>query len=539
MNIYESISSTSTMIGEIISYSDNFNFKQLPKDLPNLKLILSEMKCKIDSLLSEQCCDNINIYSTSDYLDYLKTYLKELKTQSQSWKATLKTSQEEDLKIILSKLSTLYEYLEIVPNVPKDDLFSLSPTHDRWIRLLSITEKCHADIESKIHNKYRKLLGRIATGQALAFKDKNNPPPAAKKYFMLGLGPVLYALSKKKALRKANLFYTEPSLELASQIWNMLESKMLRKLMKIVTKSIKFDKVIYVPKLATHVLESFIPFNSQEKYSTTPVDGYVMARILSTKKFGVFSKKPDIQYNKLIFHIHGGGFISMSSASHQVYTNVWCRELKVPVISIDYRLAPKHPYPAGLDDVWQAWHWLMAQGKSLGLSPDQYVIVGDSAGGNLALALTYKILSSGLSGPCGIVVAYPALNLDKNSFSPSLLHALEDLIIPHTFLKICLDAYLGDSANVNDPTVSPIHIENEILEKFPPTRIMVGNEDPLHDECFRFAEKLMMCGKDVRIAEYAGAAHGGLSYSFKGGIKETKDMVMKAAVWMKEMLGIN
>lgn len=538
MSINDNISSTSVLIGEIISFTDNFKFEQVPKYLPNLKLILSDMKYKLDSLLSEQCSDTINIRSTADYLDYLKTYLNELKTQSQSWKTTLKNSQEDDLKIILSKLSTLYEYLEIVPNVPKDDLFCLGPTHDRWVRLMSVTEKCHTDIESKIHNKYRKLLGRIATGQALAFKNEKKPP-ALKKYFMLGLGPVLYAVSKKKALRKAGLFYTEPSLNIASQIWNMLESKMLRKLMKIVIKSIKFDKVIYLPRLATHVLESFIPFNSQEKYSMTPIDGYVMTRILSTKNFGVFSKKPDIGYNKVIFHIHGGGFISMSSASHQVYTNVWCKELQVPVISVDYRLAPEHPYPAGLDDVWQVWHWLMAQGKTLGISPDQYVIVGDSAGGNLALALTYKILSSGLVGPCGIVVAYPALNLDKDNFSPSLLHALEDLIIPHTFLKICLNAYLGDSANINDPTVSPIHIENEILEKFPPTRIMVGNEDPLHDECFRFAEKLLMCGKDVRIAEYAGAAHGGLSYSFKGGIKETRDMVMKAAVWMKEMLGVN
>jgi hypothetical protein len=287
MNIYDNISSTSALIGEIISFTDNFEFKQLPKQLPNLKLTLSDMKCKLDSLLSEQCSDTINIHSTTDYLDYLKVYLNELKTQSKSWKATLKNSQEEDLKIILSKLSTLYEYLDIVPNVPKDDLFSLNPTHDRWITLMSITEKCHADIESKIHDKYRKFLGRIATGQALAFKNEKKPP-ALKKYFMLGLGPVLYAVSKKKALRKASLFYTEPSLNIAIQIWNMLESKMLRKLMKFVTKSIKFDKVIYVPRLTTNVLESFVPFNSQEKYSMAHVDGYVMTRILSTKKFGVF-----------------------------------------------------------------------------------------------------------------------------------------------------------------------------------------------------------------------------------------------------------
>lgn len=211
----------------------------------------------------------------------------------------------------------------------------------------------------------------------------------------------------------------------------------------------------------------------------------------------------------------------------------------MPVVSVDYRMAPQNPYPAALDDVWQAWNWIINHGENqLGINPEQYVIVGDSAGGNLALALTYKILKAGLRPPCGLVLAYPAVNLDENAYSPSLLMALEDLLLPHTFLKLCLQSYLQNGEDIRDPTISPIQIEEEILRQLPPVRIMVGTEDPLHDECFRFAEKLLNCNIDTKIALFSGAAHGGLNFSFKGGIKETHDMVNKATEWMKEFLEI-
>ena len=167
------------------------------------------------------------------------------------------------------------------------------------------------------------------------------------------------------------------------------------------------------------------------------------------------------------------------------------------------------------------------------------MIVGDSGVANLGLALAYKIIKSGLKPPAGLVLAYPALNIDKNQYSPSLLLSLEDLLVPHSFLKLCLEAYLQGNENVKDPTISPVFIEDQILQRFPPIRMIVGTEDPLHDECFRFAEKLLESGNDVKLALFSGAFHGGLNYCFKGGVKETKDMVNKASVWMKEFLEIS
>ena len=156
-----------------------------------------------------------------------------------------------------------------------------------------------------------------------------------------------------------------------------------------------------------------------------------------------------------------------------------------------------------------------------------------------ALALTYRILQSNLHPPRGLVLSYPALNLDKSMYSPSLMYALEDLLVPHTFLKLCLDSYLGSCRDIRDPLISPSFVDKETLQRLPPVRILVGTQDPFHDECWRFAERLADCGKDVKLAVFAGASHGGLNYCFKGGIKETRDMVKTASAWMTDLLELH
>jgi acetyl esterase/lipase len=93
----------------------------------------------------------------------------------------------------------------------------------------------------------------------------------------------------------------------------------------------------------------------------------------------------------VVLHVHGGGFVAMSSGSHQTYTRRWANELAgVPIFSVDYRLAPASIFPAALNDVWQVYLWL-CEGHAdtyLGVRPEKIVLVGDSAGGNLVAALT-------------------------------------------------------------------------------------------------------------------------------------------------------
>ncbi len=132
----------------------------------------------------------------------------------------------------------------------------------------------------------------------------------------------------------------------------------------------------------------------------------------------------------------------MSSFCHQVYTRLWSRQLQTPIISVDYGKAPKHPYPEGLYDCFEAYMWVIFQLQQLyATNIKKIIFIGDSAGGNLAVCLINLLIEWNLPRPEGLVLAYPVLKITSDMFSPSLLHCIHDVILPHTYLKVCVDAY--------------------------------------------------------------------------------------------------
>ena len=118
--------------------------------------------------------------------------------------------------------------------------------------------------------------------------------------------------------------------------------------------------------------------------------------------------------------------------------------------------------------------------------------MGDSAGGNLCAALVNLLIQWSLPLPTGLVLVYPALNLNTFSYSPSLLNSLHDALLPHTFIKICLNAYIQDEKYnpKEDPLISPILTPHKTLAKYPKIEILTGSKDPFHDDCWRFVENL-------------------------------------------------
>lgn len=114
---------------------------------------------------------------------------------------------------------------------------------------------------------------------------------------------------------------------------------------------------------------------------------------------------------------------------------MWANDTNIPVFSIDYRLSPKYAFPAALNDVWQTYHWLVENAESkLGIKPNKIILVGDSAGGNLAAACAVMAITRGYRKPDGLILAYPGLNLSNKNFTPSVLLALDDPILPWPFL---------------------------------------------------------------------------------------------------------
>ena len=117
-----------------------------------------------------------------------------------------------------------------------------------------------------------------------------------------------------------------------------------------------------------------------------------------------------MQFDRVLIHIHGGGFIAMSTRSHQTYLTKWANECKLVVFTIEYRLAPEHKFPAGFDDVWQAYYWIITQSeKQFGIKLSNVILAGDSAGGNLAMAVSLRAVRSGLRAPDGILLGYPGM----------------------------------------------------------------------------------------------------------------------------------
>lgn len=166
--------------------------------------------------------------------------------------------------------------------------------------------------------------------------------------------------------------------------------------------------------------------------------------VMKTLK-GFKEEKPVKPVTKVVIHIHGGGFLTMSSGSHQVYTRTWANKLDCPIFSIDYRLSPEYKYPAAIDDVWQVYTWIVKYSFiQLGILPEKIVVVGDSAGGNLVAAITMLAIQYGYRRPDQLILAYPALVMSKSYVFPSMIYSLIDPILSTNFLEVCLESYLSE-----------------------------------------------------------------------------------------------
>lgn len=170
-----------------------------------------------------------------------------------------------------------------------------------------------------------------------------------------------------------------------------------------------------------------------------------------------FKPEKETKYiDTVLLHMHGGGFIALSSRSMQVYTRTWANELDVPIFSVDYRMPPEYAFPQAPHDCFVVYQFLLNYvHQFMNVRPTNIFIAGDSAGGNLAFSLTGLILKHRLPNPRGIYVSYPATDL-RLMFSESRLHSINDVLLWPSTLLLCLNTYLqGDFKKGEDPLASP------------------------------------------------------------------------------------
>ena len=204
----------------------------------------------------------------------------------------------------------------------------------------------------------------------------------------------------------------------------------------------------------------------------------------------------------VIVFFHGGGYVVMSPETHEKLAKQLCVGVGAVVVSVDYRLAPEHPYPAPLDDCLAAFRWVRANARELGGDPARVAAAGDSAGGNASAAVCLRLIAAGEAPPAALLLLCPwtDMALDSDSmrrFGP------DDGVLDTDIMTWFRDCYVKP-ANWNDPFASPLRGD---LSKFPATLVVVGEIDPLLDDGVKFAAKLEQAGRKVVLSSHAGMPH--------------------------------
>ena len=211
----------------------------------------------------------------------------------------------------------------------------------------------------------------------------------------------------------------------------------------------------------------------------------------------------------LVLNMHGGGWVLGNLAQ----SDWWCGQLAAlgdaVVVSVDYRLAPEHPYPAAVHDCWDALLWAVEHAGELGADPGHVAVTGDSAGGNLAAVLALQARDAGGPAIRSQLLVYPAVDLSVHG--PSHGTMPDAPILPLSSRDSFSEAYLGTPpADPDDPYLSPLRAPS--LAGLPPALILCAEHDPLTSEGRAYTEALVAAGVPVRFVEYARMPHGFVSF---------------------------
>jgi acetyl esterase/lipase len=202
---------------------------------------------------------------------------------------------------------------------------------------------------------------------------------------------------------------------------------------------------------------------------------------------------------RILFYIHGGGFTAGSAAAYRGLSSHLSAAAGCRVLAVDYRWAPEEPFPAALDDCVAGYRWLLGQG---GATAPNVILVGDSAGGNLVVAMLLALKRDGDALPAAGICLSPIFDLALTGDSVTT-RAERDPMILASSLQKCSAAYRG-SCDPRNPLMSPLYGD---LAGLPPLLLQCGSEEMLRDDSARLAAKAEAAGVDVTFEEWDEMVH--------------------------------
>jgi acetyl esterase/lipase len=210
-----------------------------------------------------------------------------------------------------------------------------------------------------------------------------------------------------------------------------------------------------------------------------------------------------------LVYFHGGGWVTGSIATHDGPCRALARSSGVVVVSVDYRLAPEHPFPAAVDDAWTATQWVSNHAEELKLDADRIGVAGDSSGGNLAAVVARRGRDHAV--PLALqVLLYPVISASADT--PSYSFFSEGYGLTRDGMRWYWEQYLGDGDGTS-PDASPSQTDD--LRRLPRAIVVTAEADVLRDEAEAYAQRLFLSTVETEGYRYDGMVHGFLRMAGK------------------------
>jgi acetyl esterase len=206
----------------------------------------------------------------------------------------------------------------------------------------------------------------------------------------------------------------------------------------------------------------------------------------------------------VIVYYHGGGWVIGGLDTHDGTCRLLATSVDAVVVSVDYRLAPEHVFPAAVDDAFTALQWVHAHAAELGGDPGRLAVAGDSAGGNLSAVVAQLARDAGGPPLCFQLLVYPAT--DYGCDRPSMTENAAGYFLTVDAMNWFFGHYLRGPEDGDDPRVSPLRSDD--LAGLPPAFVITAEFDPLRDQGIAYAEAMRAAGVTVNARNYEGMFHG-------------------------------
>jgi len=235
----------------------------------------------------------------------------------------------------------------------------------------------------------------------------------------------------------------------------------------------------------------------------------------------------------LLMFFHGSGFVLCSLDTHDGLCRNLAAGIGCVVVSVDYRLAPEHRFPAGPDDCLAATRWAAAHAAELGIDPARILLAGDSAGGTMAAVTALRVRDEGGPELCGQMLLYPVTDYHTPG-TPSYAENADGYGLTRDTMKWFWGHYLNDPAEAENPHACPLRARD--FSGLPPAFVMSAEYDPLRDEAELYGQPLRAAGVPTEITRRAGMNHG---FLFCVGLVSGADAALAAAcAWARRKVGV-